>query len=97
MVKLCCFSILLWQLTQFRCGSWRIFVVAVGAFSLWQLANISYNCQYLHNTTINGAKLQNRLYRIMVIIITKKNSGEPGLILRSFLYTLRDSNPRPTD
>ena len=21
-----------------RCGSWRIFVVAVGAFSLWQLA-----------------------------------------------------------
>ena len=22
--------ILLWQLTRFRCGSWRIFVVAVG-------------------------------------------------------------------
>ena len=56
----------------FYCGSWRIFVVAVGAFSLWQLANISYNCQYLHNTTIDGAKLQNRLYRIMVIVITKK-------------------------
>lgn len=72
MVKLCCFSILLWQLTQFHCGSWRIFVVTVGAFSLWQLANIFYNCQYLHNTTIDGAKLQNRLYRIMVIIITKK-------------------------
>ena len=38
----------------------------------------------------------NRLYRIEVIIITK-NSEEPKLILRSFLYTLRDSNPRPTD
>lgn len=72
MVKLCCFSILLWQLAHFHYDSWRFFVVAVGAFSLWQLANISYNCQYLHNTTINGAKLQNRLYRIMVIIITKK-------------------------
>ena len=31
----------LWQLTQFRCGSWRISVVAVGAFSLWQLARLS--------------------------------------------------------
>jgi hypothetical protein len=72
MVKLCCFSILLWQLAHFHCGSWRFFAVAVGAFSLWQLANISYNCQYLHNTTIDGAKLQNRLYRIMVSIITKK-------------------------
>lgn len=72
MVKLCCFSILLWQLAHFHCDSWRFFVVAVGAFSLWQLANFSYNCQYLHNTTIDGAKLQNRLYRIMVIVITKK-------------------------
>lgn len=72
MVKLCCFSILLWQLAHFHCGSWRFFVVAVGEFLLWQLANISYNCQYLHNTTIDGVKLQNRLYRIMVIIITKK-------------------------
>ena len=33
--------ILLWQLTQIHCGSWRIFVVAVGAFSLWQLAELS--------------------------------------------------------
>jgi len=48
----------MWQLTQFHCGSWRISVVAVGVFSLWQLANIFYNCQYLHNTTIDGAKLQ---------------------------------------
>lgn len=72
MVKLCCFPILLWQLTQFYYDSWRFFAVAVGAFSLWQLANIFYNCQYLHNTTIDGAKLQNRLYRIMVIVITKK-------------------------
>ena len=29
---------LLWQLAHFCCGSWRIFVMAVGAFSLWQLA-----------------------------------------------------------
>lgn len=33
--------ILLWQLTQFRCGSWRISVVAVGGISLWQLARLS--------------------------------------------------------
>ena len=33
--------ILLWQLTQIHCGSWRISVVAVGAFSLWQLARLS--------------------------------------------------------
>ena len=27
-------SISLWQLTQIRCGSWRIFVVAVGEYFL---------------------------------------------------------------
>ena len=31
----------LWQLTQFRCGSWRISVVAVGGILLWQLAELS--------------------------------------------------------
>ena len=25
-------------MARFCCGSWRVFVVAVGAFSLWQLA-----------------------------------------------------------
>ena len=33
--------ILLWQLTQIHCGSWRISVVAVGGISLWQLAELS--------------------------------------------------------
>ena len=31
----------LWQLAHFRCGSWRISVVAVGGISLWQLARLS--------------------------------------------------------
>ena len=31
----------LWQLTQFRCGSWPNFVVAVDPFLLWQLARLS--------------------------------------------------------
>ena len=39
-VKPCYFPILLWQLALFRCNSWRFFVVAVGAFSLWQLAEL---------------------------------------------------------
>ena len=39
-VKPCYFPILLWQLALFRYGSWRFFVVAVGAFSLWQLAEL---------------------------------------------------------
>ena len=84
------------KLAHFRCDSWRNFIVAVGEFSLWQWANIFYNCQYLHNTTIDGAKLQNRLYRIMVIIITKK-LRRTKIDSSEFLYTLRDSNPRPTD
>ena len=32
------FSLL--QLAHFHCGSWRIFVVAVGGISLWQLAEM---------------------------------------------------------
>ena len=39
-VKPCYFPILLWQLALFRYGSWRFFVVTVGAFSLWQLAEL---------------------------------------------------------
>ena len=34
-------AFLLWQLAHFRCGSWRISVVAVGGISLWQLARLS--------------------------------------------------------
>ena len=40
LVKPCYFCYLLWQLARFRCGSWRVFVVAVGTFSLWQLAQL---------------------------------------------------------
>ena len=39
----------------------------------------------------------NRLYRIMVIIITKKLRRTKIDSSEFFLYTLRDSNPRPTD
>ena len=29
----------LWQLANFRCGTWPIFVVELGRFLLWNLAN----------------------------------------------------------
>jgi len=32
------YFLLLWQLAVFHCGSWPFFIVAVGRFSLWQLA-----------------------------------------------------------
>ena len=38
LTKTLLFFLLLWQLARFHCGSWRVFIVAVGAFSLWQLA-----------------------------------------------------------
>ena len=41
-VKPCYYPILLWQLAHFHCGSWRFFVVEVGAFSLWQLAELFF-------------------------------------------------------
>ena len=34
MIELCSFLASLWQLAQFRCGSWRNSVVAVGGISL---------------------------------------------------------------
>ena len=34
MIELCSFLASLWQLAQFRCGSWRVFVVAVGEMLL---------------------------------------------------------------
>ena len=43
----------------FYCGSWRIFVVAVGAFSLWQLA--LFRCGSWRNSVVavgGNAKLQ---------------------------------------
>ena len=34
MIELCSFFASLWQLAQFCCGSWRVFVVAVGGILL---------------------------------------------------------------
>ena len=34
-------SIPLWNLAHFRCGTWRVFVVELGALLLW---NVAHNC-----------------------------------------------------
>ncbi|MBR4340264.1 MAG: hypothetical protein IKP89_06595 [Bacteroidales bacterium] len=34
----------MWQLAGFHCDSWQVFIVAVGNFSLWQLAGFNKKC-----------------------------------------------------
>ena len=45
----------LWQLTQFRCGSWRIFIVAVG-----EIVSFTYNHRikydYVHKKMMQNYK-----------------------------------------
>ena len=50
LVKPCYFCYLLWQLARFCCGSWRVFVVAVGAIN-----RLSFNVCYIktgHRATV---------------------------------------------
>ena len=50
LTKTLLFFLLLWQLARFRCGSWRVFVVAVGAIN-----RLSFNVCYIktgHRATV---------------------------------------------